>query len=73
MLGAGTPAGVCWRLLTLCCRPPPVQAEADEAEAACRASLEQVEGQLAELEAQLALGDLAAGASASRGAASAGA
>lgn len=44
-----------------------LQAEAKQAEAGCRGQLEEVEAELAELEAQLALGDMAAAAAAGAG------
>ena len=36
-----------------------VQAEAEAAEGECRGEVEQVEGEISELDAQLALGDMA--------------
>ena len=50
---------------------PDVQAEAEAAEGECRGEVEQVEGEISELDAQLALGDMA-GAGGSGGAGGAG-
>ena len=58
MLGfAHTPA-ICSILIVV--DVVPLQADADAAEAECRGQLEEVEGRIAELEAQLALGDMKA-------------
>ena len=57
MVGASIERGQFASTLT---NPPLLQADAEAAEAECRGQLEEVEGRIAELEAQLALGDMKA-------------